>query len=78
MLRILSLDLPLNRGNLVWVSLLSMSQLMIKRFKIIKETQIDQSFENYFEEKLIYLDESIRDVLVSYTPPKVIINPSLR
>ena len=78
MLRILSLDLPLNRGHLVWVSLLSMSQLMIKRFKIIKETQIDQSFENYFEEKLIYLDESIRDVLVSYTPPKVIINPSLR
>ena len=36
-----------------------------------------QSFENCFEEKLISLNESIRDSLVSYTPPKVIIDPSL-
>ena len=47
----------------------------IQSFKsIIKESRIDQSFENLFEDELIYLDESIRDVLVSYASPKKIID----
>ena len=43
---------------------------------MIQETLIDQSFENLFEDKLIYLDESVRNTLVSYTSPKKITDPS--
>ena len=41
---------------------------------IIQEPLIDQSFENFFEDKLMCLGESNRDVLISYTPPKEIID----
>jgi len=41
---------------------------------IIQGPRNDQNFENHFEEELIFLNESIKDVLVSYTPPKAIIN----
>jgi len=37
---------------------------------MIQEPLIDQGFENLFEHELMYLDESNRDTLVSYTPPK--------
>ena len=33
---------------------------------IIQEPQIDKSFKNLIEDELNYLDESIRDALVSY------------
>ena len=39
---------------------------------IIQEPLIDQSFENFFEDKIICLDDSIRNALVSYTPPKAV------
>jgi len=41
-----------------------------------QEPQIDQSFENLFEDELNCLDDSIRDTLVSYIPPKNIVNSS--
>ena len=41
---------------------------------MIQEPLIDQSFENFFEDKLMCLGESNRDVLISYTPPKEIID----
>ena len=43
---------------------------------IFQEPQTDQSFENLFEDKLKCLDESIRDVLVSYIPSKEMVNSS--
>ena len=43
---------------------------------MIQKSLIDQSFENLFEDKLICLAESVRNVLVSYTPPKKIIDLS--
>ena len=42
---------------------------------IIQESRIDQGFEIFWR-GLIFLDESITDALVSYTPPKTIIDPS--
>ena len=36
---------------------------------IIQEPSIDLSFENLFEEELMCLDESTRDILVNYIPP---------
>jgi len=39
---------------------------------MIQEPLIDQSFENLFEDKLIYLNASIRDALVGYTPKEII------
>ena len=36
-----------------------------------QEPRINQSFENLFDDELICLDESNKDVLVSYTPPKL-------
>jgi len=39
---------------------------------------IDQNFENLFENKLMCLNESIRDALVSYSPLKEIIDPSFK
>jgi len=44
---------------------------------IIQKPLINQNLENLFEDKLMYLDESIRDVLVSYTPSKEIIDLSV-
>ena len=41
-----------------------------------QEPRIDQSFKNPFEFELISLDESNRDALVSYTPPKKIVDLS--
>ena len=41
-----------------------------------QETQIDQSFEYLFEDELNCLNDSIRDTLVSYIPPKDIVNSS--
>jgi len=41
-----------------------------------QEPQIDQSFENLFEDELNCLNDSIRDTLVSYIPPKDIVNSS--
>jgi len=43
---------------------------------MIQESLLDQSFENLFEDELICLDESLKDSLVSYTPPKKIIDPN--
>ena len=43
-----------------------------------EEPQIDQSFENLFEDELKYLDDSIRDTLVSYIPSKDIVNSSFK
>ena len=37
---------------------------------MIQESLIDQNFKNLFEDKPICLDESVKDALVSYTPPK--------
>jgi len=37
---------------------------------ITQELQIDKSLENLFEDELNYLDESIRNALVSYITPK--------
>ena len=45
---------------------------------MIQESLIDQSFENLFEDKPICLDESVRDTLVSYTPPKKIVDLSIK
>ena len=42
-----------------------------------QEPQIDQSFENLIEDELNCLDDSIRDTLVSYIPPKDIVHSSL-
>ena len=44
---------------------------------MIQEPQIDQNFEKLFENKLICLDESTRDALVHYTPPKKIVDLSV-
>ena len=41
---------------------------------IIQESLINQNFENLFEDKPIYLDESVRDALVSYIHPKKIVD----
>ena len=41
-----------------------------------QEPQIDQSFEDFFEDELNFLDDSIKDALVSYIPPKDIVNSS--
>ena len=41
-----------------------------------QEPQIGQSFENLFEDELNCLDDSIRDALVSYIPPKDLVNSS--
>ena len=35
----------------------------------LQELQINQSFENLFQDELMCLNESIRDALVSYSPP---------
>ena len=43
---------------------------------IFQEPQTDQSFEDLLEDKLKCLDESIRDALVSYTSPKLMVNSS--
>jgi len=43
---------------------------------IIQESLIDQSFENLFEDELMCLNELIRDVLISCTPPEEIIDQS--
>ena len=43
---------------------------------MIQESLINQSSENLFEDELIYLNESVRDALVSYTPPKKIVDLS--
>ena len=43
---------------------------------IIQESLIDQSFENLFEDKPICLDESVKNALISYTPPKKIVDLS--
>ena len=43
---------------------------------ITQEPQIDKSFKNLFEDELNHLDESIRDALPSYIPPKDMVNPS--
>jgi len=40
----------------------------ISHENIIQEPPIDLTFENLFEEELMYLDELIRDILVNYTP----------
>ena len=40
----------------------------ISHENIIQEPPIDLTFENLFEEELLYLDEPIRDILVNYTP----------
>ena len=39
---------------------------------MIQESLTDQSSENLYENELICLDESVRDALVSYIPPKKI------
>ena len=44
---------------------------------MIQESLIDQSSENLFEDELIGLDESVSDALVSYTPPKKIVDLSI-
>jgi len=44
---------------------------------ITQEHQIDKIFKHPFENELNCLDESIRDALVSYIPPKDMINSSL-
>ena len=44
---------------------------------IIQEPLIDQNFEELFEDESICLDESTRDVLVHYRPPKVIVDLSV-
>ena len=44
---------------------------------ITQEPQIDKNFKNLFEDELNRLDESIRDALVSYIPPKDRVNSSL-
>ena len=41
---------------------------------LIQESLINQSSKNLFEDELIYLDESVRDALVNYTPPKKIVD----
>ena len=41
----------------------------ISHENIIKEPPIDLTFENLFEEELMCLDESTRDILVNYIPP---------
>ena len=42
-----------------------------------QEPQIDQCFGNLFEDELNCLDDSIRDALLSYIPPKDIVNLSI-
>jgi len=42
----------------------------ISHENIIQKPPIDLTFENLFEEELMYLDEPIRDILVNYTPPE--------
>ena len=42
----------------------------ISHENIIQEPPIDLTFENLFEEELMYLDKPIRDILVNYTPPE--------
>jgi len=44
---------------------------------MIQEPLIDQNFEKLFENELICLDESTRDALVHYTPPKKIVDMSV-
>ena len=44
---------------------------------LIQESLINQSFETLFEDELIYLNESVSDALVNYTPPKKIIDLSI-
>ena len=44
---------------------------------MIQESLIDQNFKELFEDELIYLDESTRDALVHYTPPKKIVDLSV-
>ena len=41
---------------------------------LIQGSLINQSSKNLVEDELIYLDESVRDALVSYTPPKKIVH----
>jgi len=41
----------------------------ISHENIIQEPPIDLLFKNLYEEELICLDESTRDILVKYTPP---------
>ena len=43
---------------------------------MIQESLINQSSENLVEDEFIYLDESVRDALVSYTPPRKIVDLS--
>jgi len=43
---------------------------------IIQEPPIDLTFDNLFEEELMYLDEPIRNILVNYTPPDESVNLS--
>ena len=44
---------------------------------MIQEPLIDQNFEELFEDELISLDESTRDALINYTPPKKIVDLSV-
>ena len=41
----------------------------ISHENIIHEPPIDLTFENLFDEELMYLNELIRDILFNYTPP---------
>ena len=45
---------------------------------IIQEPLIEQNFKKLFEDELICLDESTRDALVHYTPPKKIVDLSVK
>jgi len=44
---------------------------------MIQESLSNQNFENLFEDKLVCLDESVRETLVIYTPPRKIVNLSI-
>ena len=42
----------------------------ISHENIIQESSIDLTFENFFDEELMCLEEPIKDIFVNYTPPR--------
>jgi len=50
----------------------------ISHKNIIQESSINLTFENLFKEKLMCLEEPIKDILVNYTPPRKILIKVLR
>jgi len=50
----------------------------ISHENIIQEPPIDLTFENFFEEELMCLDEPIRDILVNYIAPRESVDLSFK